>query len=97
VNPKVVPLLFLALSPTAVLAQDPPPAQDPGQAFVEHFDTNKDGRVSKAEFLKPAEAQFAEMDRNGDGFVSLDEARAAAEARRRQIEQMRQQRGQQRR
>ena len=88
--------VLAALFATAAMAQGQAPQQDPGQAFVQNFDANKDGKVSKEEFLQPAQAQFKHMDRNGDGFISLDEARAAAEERRRQMEQMRQQQQQRR-
>lgn len=37
---------------------------------MEHMDENKDGKVSRDEFLKSRNDQFAEMDKNNDGFVS---------------------------
>jgi Ca2+-binding EF-hand superfamily protein len=90
-------VVITALAATLAWAQGQQPPQDPAQAFIRNFDTDKDGKVSKAEFLKPAEAQFDKMDRNGDGFIAADEARAAAEEQRRRMEQMRQQQGRQRR
>ncbi len=90
---KTLSIMIAALATAPAVAQQGHGQQpDPGHAFVQNFDSDKDGKVSKAEFLQPAEAQFDHMDRNGDGFISLDEARAAAEERRRQMEQMRQQR-----
>jgi len=42
------------------------------------FDTDRDGRVTPAEF--PQADLFRRLDRDGDGAVTLDEARAAAAA-----------------
>ncbi len=49
-------------------------------------DTNKDGVISRAEFMAAAQAKFDRSDLNGDGFISKDEregARAVKEAERR--------------
>lgn len=35
--------------------------------MLERMDTNKDGSISKAEFMAVGDARFAKMDRNGDG------------------------------
>lgn len=37
-------------------------------------DTNKDGKVSRREFLKKAEKRFEKLDRNGDGSLDKTEA-----------------------
>jgi hypothetical protein len=37
-------------------------------------DTNKDGKVSRREFLKKAEDRFERLDRNGDGSLDKTEA-----------------------
>lgn len=37
-------------------------------------DTNKDGKVSRREFLKKAEERFEKLDRNGDGSLDKTEA-----------------------
>jgi uncharacterized low-complexity protein len=37
------------------------------------MDTNKDGKVSKEEFVKAHEAQFGAMDANQDGFLDKTE------------------------
>jgi Ca2+-binding EF-hand superfamily protein len=68
-------LIALVLFSTPLLAQQ---SQRPDleEVFFKQFDTNQDGQVSKAEFLKPTEDQFAHMDRNSDG--SLDRAEVAA-------------------
>lgn len=43
---------------------------------VEHgnADTNKDGKVTRREFLDRAEKHFAELDKNDDGALSKEEA-----------------------
>ena len=53
-------LIALTLLTVPALAQQAPTQQMPdlNKMFFEQFDTDKDGRVSKAEFLKPTEAQF---------------------------------------
>ena len=38
-------------------------------------DTNKDGKITKKEFLARAEKHFEEMDKNHDGSLSKEEAR----------------------
>lgn len=40
---------------------------------MKHMDDNKDGKVSRDEYLKSRSDQFAEIDKNNDGFVSDDE------------------------
>ena len=42
----------------------------------EEMDTNKDGKLSKDEFLKVKEGKFAKMDANSDGFVTTEEKMA---------------------
>ncbi|RTZ72383.1 MAG: hypothetical protein DSZ00_04880 [Gammaproteobacteria bacterium] len=58
------------------------------------LDTNKDGKVDKAEYLKPFEAQFDAMDQNRDGAVDEAEFEAFANKMRERMEQMRKQQGQ---
>lgn len=47
-----------------------------GQHFIQKFDKDNDGKVSKDEFPGPAE-HFTRMDNNEDGFITADEVRAA--------------------
>ena len=71
-------LIVLPLLSAPAFAQQAPPQQMPdlNKMFFEQFDTDKDGRVSKAEFLKPTEAQFDHMDRNKDGVLDPAEVKA---------------------
>ncbi len=46
-----------------------------GEHFIQKFDKDKDGKVSKDEFPGPAE-RFPQMDKNGDGFITADEVQA---------------------
>ncbi len=48
--------------------------QGMGQHFIQKFDKDNDGKVSKEEFLGPAE-HFTRIDKNGDGFISSDEVK----------------------
>jgi hypothetical protein len=50
-------------------------ASDAGAKAIEMFDTNKDGKISGAEFDKAPSLKFnlARLDTNGDGAVSAEE------------------------
>ncbi|MCF7848372.1 MAG: sulfatase-like hydrolase/transferase [Kiritimatiellales bacterium] len=43
-----------------------------GSGFLERFDANKDGQVTKEEFTGPAE-RFPTLDKDGNGIISKDE------------------------
>lgn len=49
--------------------------------FMEKVDTDKDGKVSKAEWTAKGDAMFNESDTNKDGFISREEAKAFHEKR----------------
>ena len=49
----------------------------PFSEFVQQLDTNKDGKVSPAEFTGPALAAFDRMDTNKDGTISPKEKQKA--------------------
>lgn len=57
-------------------AEMSPPQPTPAEQ-VDHFlaenDTDKDGRVSKAEAPDFIQGQFAQIDKNGDGYLDRDE------------------------
>ncbi len=60
---------------------DPTPNQPPrdrpgGNHFLDHFDTNNDGQVTKREFKGP-DHHFKSIDKNNDGIISREEADAA--------------------
>jgi len=92
---KTLTICLLFLISSLALAQ-PPAGQHPSrtQAFMNTLDANKDGKVDKAEYLKPFEAQFDAMDQNRDGAVDEAEFEAFAAKMRERMQQMRQQQGQ---
>lgn len=49
-----------------------------GMPNCEMMDANKDGKVSKEEFMKGHDEMFAKMDKNGDGVLDADERKAGA-------------------
>jgi Ca2+-binding EF-hand superfamily protein len=53
-----------------------PPAPAAGPSWFRRMDRNKDGDVSRREFLGPR-AQFDRLDRDGDGLIDAQEAAAA--------------------
>jgi len=55
-----------------------------GKCGIEKMDSDKDGKVSKAEFAAAHEGKdekFASIDANADGFIDADEAKAHHEAK----------------
>ena len=87
-------LIVITLFSAAAVAQQPqmrgtPP--DLEKVFFEQFDTNKDGVVSKEEFLAPTVAQFEHMDRDKNGALDSAEVKAFnAEMKQRMQEMQRQ-------
>ena len=65
----------------AVIAAQPLPKAN-ASPFLQRFDTNKDGKVSKAEHRAPANAQFDRADANKDGILSVAEQKTLAAAQR---------------
>lgn len=71
----LIALTFIC--PTAFAQQGQMPQQpDLVEMFFKQFDSNKDGLVSKAEFMKPTEAQFDHMDRDKNGSLNPVEVKA---------------------
>lgn len=48
------------------------PTSRGGNGFMDRFDSNRDGRVTKSEFPGP-DVHFSRLDRNHDGYLSADE------------------------
>lgn len=58
-----------------------PTAKEPdAKPFLDRFDANRDGGISKDEFRAPTLANFAKLDANKDGTVTPDEIKGAAAA-----------------
>lgn len=67
---------------TGAAASDTKAAE--GSCGVDKMDTDKDGKVSKAEFgaaHKGDTSKFAAHDTNKDGFITADEAKATGEGK----------------
>ena len=75
---KIAATLLTLLLAGTTLAETPGPAAA-GDAFMHHYDSDKDGKISLEEFQAPAARQFEEMDANGDGSISAEEATAFVE------------------
>ncbi len=61
-------------------AEAVPPLEQTREKHFQRLDTNKDGKVSREEFLAPwqrhrdiAEQQFRDFDKNRDGFLTPEE------------------------
>jgi Ca2+-binding EF-hand superfamily protein len=89
---KITLLTLIALS-SPLLAQQAPEGAPPSisDAFMQQLDTDKDGKVTKAEFLKPQEAQFAHIDKNQDGSIDKTEIDAFAAEMHQHMQQLKQQ------
>lgn len=84
VSSRLVPTLLAPLALAALLpaaAQAMPRFGSP-EAVLDRADANRDGRVSRAEFLAARAAQFDQLDRNHDGVVTLAEYPRLASSRR---------------
>ena len=83
----ILALLALSLMATPALAEHHE-GQHGGdkdgrhKAMMAKVDTDKDGKISRAEFQARGEQMFKEADANGDGFITPEEGKAAHEARR---------------
>jgi Ca2+-binding EF-hand superfamily protein len=94
-------LIAAALASGSAVAQTPANPTGPGQMpdlealFFQQFDSDRDGRVSKGEFLKPTEAQFDHMDQDKDGMVDGAEVKAFNDEMARRMQEMQRQMQQQ--
>lgn len=67
----VLLLLLVVLSAPGVPAQSPPPLTR--QQIMESADTNRDGKISRVEFLERMRDAFFFVDSNKDGVLTLEE------------------------
>lgn len=83
-------LLLAVLLPMTAIAQAPAgdDMPDMGQIFLEQFDTDKDGKVTLAEFRQPRDEKFAMMDGDKDGAVSAGEAQIFSRMMMQRMQQM---------
>ncbi len=56
---------------------DGPPPAEKQEPMKMRLDTDGDGAVTKAEFMKAQEERFADMDADGSGSVSAEEMKAS--------------------
>lgn len=71
--------LIVALSAGSAIAKGEAAKGDHKGGPFAMMDINKDGVVTKAEFLQMSEKHFAMMDTNGDGKFTKEEAKAGRE------------------
>lgn len=88
-----IPGIAIALAFSTPLFAQPPSAGSMADMFMQQLDADKDGKVSKEEYMKPHNMQFAHMDTNGDGVLDKAEIEAFAQKMQQQMQQMRQQGG----
>ena len=91
-NKLIIKTLLLVLLPAMACAE--PPQGRPSsmsEAFMMQLDANRDGKVSKAEFLANEEKQFDQMDSNKDGNIDRAEIEAMEKRMREQMQKMRKQ------
>lgn len=72
-KPSVTPAVAGQPAVAAQPAARVPTPGDMAAHQIARFDTNKDGKVSRDEFMKPAQANFKRTDLNNDGFVTAAE------------------------
>ncbi|MET0366126.1 MAG: hypothetical protein ABW169_15895 [Sphingobium sp.] len=70
---KTLILAAVAAATAAAIAVPAFAAPHEGSAFIHDYDTNKDGKVTKAEFDAVRVDRFKATDANHDGWVSQDE------------------------
>ncbi len=81
-------ITLVAISAPALAQQPQMPNLE--EMFFKQFDTDQDGQVSRAEFLKPTEAQFQHMDRDGNGALDGAEVKAFNEEVQQHMREMQQ-------
>lgn len=66
-------LLVIVLAGGALASPVAARARPDPMEMLQQADANRDGAVSRAEFLAARQSRFARMDRNGDGYFSMDD------------------------
>lgn len=67
----------VALSSTASIAGDHNMMKDHKGKMMEKIDANKDGKISKSEFMAMHAEKFEKIDADKDGYISKEEKKAA--------------------
>lgn len=91
-KPLMTVLAVAMLASVPAFAEGGPKGDHKGprhDRMMEKIDTDKDGKLSKAEFVAAQEARFTEMDADKDGFVTKEEGKAAHEAMRKKWKEKR--------
>lgn len=78
----VLAALALSLLAAPAFAEHDGKAHRGPDKFFEKVDTDKDGKISRAEFAAKGDEMFKEADTNNDGFITKEEGKAAHEMRR---------------
>ena len=73
----VTTVIVLATAPAAIAQQEKGHRPPPPEKVIERLDTDKDGKISKAEADKAERGRmkehFDKIDSNGDGFIEAKE------------------------
>lgn len=80
-HPDVLPTTAAAARPDAAASQTDPqaaplpeaPARSREQKRFDRYDKDRDGRITREEYLVPRRKAFAKLDTNGDGRLGFDE------------------------
>lgn len=91
----ILPVLVFVSAPALAQQGQMPQMPDLDSMFLQQFDSDKDGQVTKAEFLKPTEAQFDHMDKDKNGILDQAEIKAFNEEMSQRMQQMQRQMQQQ--
>ena len=83
---KIAVTILALLLAGNTLAETPEPITA-GDAFMHHYDSDKNGKISLEEFQAPAARQFEQMDADADGSISAEEATAFVEKLRSEMQE----------
>jgi Ca2+-binding EF-hand superfamily protein len=71
-------MIVLIFGVTFSFAQTPEDVKAKAKERIEAMDTNKDGRISKEEYLTNCSQRFDALDTNKDGYLSKEELQEKA-------------------